>query len=120
MEESLTTEEQPVKAHVLKSRRARVDVTLPIRFTDLKGKFRHGKTKNISTGGVFILNANTMMPVGVFTDLCIDLPNDPPILVYGQVVWTNRHGFGIRFMNLQNGDKDKIRNIVRNKGRIAI
>lgn len=118
MEESLTNERQVVNAPVTRRRRTRVDVMLPVQFTNLRGDFKNGKTKNISIGGAFICNTNVMLPVGVYTDLCINLPNDPPILVYAQVVWTNRYGFGVRFISLEIRDKDKIRNIIRNRGNI--
>lgn len=120
MEETLTSERQVVKAHVVKRRRTRVEVTLPVKFTNMGGEFRQGRTKNISTGGAFISNTTVMLPVGVYTNLCIDLPGESPILVYTQVVWTNRHGFGVRFVNLEPMDKDKIRNIIRNNGKITL
>lgn len=120
MEESLTNERQVVNAPVTRRRRTRVDVMLPVQFTNLRGDFKNGKTRNISTGGAFICNTNVTLPVGVYTDLCIDLPNDSPILVYVQVVWTNRYGFGVRFVALNNEDKNKIRNIIRNNGKIML
>lgn len=119
MEEILTSERQVVKAHAVKKRRTRVDVTLPVRFTNLGGEFRHGRTRNISVGGAYISNKTVMMPVGVYTDLCIDLPGEPPILVYAQVVWTNRYGFGLRFINMETKDKDKIRNLIRDNGKVT-
>jgi len=119
VEEIHTNERQVVKAHVVKRRRTRLDVTLPVKFTNLKGEFRHARTKNISTGGAYICNKTVMMPVGVYTDLCIDIPGEPPILVYAQVVWNNRYGFGVRFVRLDPNDKDKIRNLIRNNGKIT-
>lgn len=119
MEETLTSERQVIKAHVVKRRRTRLEVTLPARFTNLGGEFRHGRTKNISTGGAYICNETAMMPVGVYTNLCIDIPGEPPILVYAQVVWTNRYGFGLRFINLDPKDKDKIRNLIRDNGKVT-
>jgi len=113
VEELLTKENQTAKLYVSKRRSVRVEVALPVRFTDLNGQFRHGKTRNISVGGVFISAGNVSMPVGVFTNLCIDLPNDSPILVYGKVVWTNRYGFGIKFVSLDPKDKSRVRTLIR-------
>ena len=119
MEETLTKENQVAKIHLSQRKSTRVDIKLPVRFTDMSGQFKHGKTKNISFGGVYICT-NITMPVGIFTDLCIDLPGDSPILVYGQVVWTNRYGFGVKFMSLENGDKQRLRALIRNNGKILL
>jgi hypothetical protein len=113
VEELVTTEKTKAKVHLSKRKSVRVETTLPIRFTDLSGGYRHGKTKNISIGGLFVCCSNVVMPIGSFTSLCIDLPNDPPILVYGKVVWTNRYGFGVKFISLDVKDKSKIRTIIR-------
>ena len=67
-----------------------------IRFSTGNGIFE-GKTKNISSSGVFIMSQKAF-EVGQILTLTLQYKNGKNVKAKGQIVWTNDEGFGIKFL----------------------
>ena len=72
---------------------------------------------DISMGGVFISTPEPLQE-GQHVDLAIYALNDDPVNVSGNIKWTrdetddNVAGMGIQFMDMTEGDKTKIKEII--------
>ncbi len=104
----------------------RVPVKLKVDWKS-EGNFLFEHATNISEQGIFIETENPMQP-GTAIDLQFQLPEaSKKIEVRGEVTWVNpirppgsenyNPGMGIRFTNLNEGDKDTILSLVK---RIAV
>ena len=58
-----------------------------------------GKTKNISSSGVFIMSKKAF-EVGQILTLTLQYKNGENVKIKGQIVWTNDEGFGLKFLSV--------------------
>ena len=65
-----------------------------------KNQLIKGLTKDISSAGVFIETNNTLH-AGQTIILAIPLKKAKTAKIKGQVVWSNRDGFGVRFLRIK-------------------
>ena len=68
----------------------------PIRFSDDQQVFK-GWTGDISPTGVFVNASHSLRPGQTIT-LAIPDKHGKDILIRGRVVWSNEHGFGVKFI----------------------
>lgn len=80
--------------------------------------FFQGFSENISEGGIFVITHHTE-PIGSTVELDILLPGQrrEPVTIKGEVCWVRDYdpsnssidpGMGLRFLNLNPGDKERI------------
>jgi len=65
-----------------------------------KNQLIKGLTKDISPAGVFIETDNTLH-AGQTVTLAIPLKKAKTAKIKGQIVWSNRDGFGVRFLRIK-------------------
>jgi len=97
---------------------ARIEVYDPDRRSDRVPLYI---SMNVSGGGMFLITQDPFPPQTKLR-ISFNLPNDPdPIEATGEVVWrrTEREaperqpGMGIRFVEIDQGDRERIRSFVR-------
>lgn len=72
---------------------------------------------DLSTDGLFI-DTMSPLPPGTLISIRFSLPTDPlPVVVLGEVAWGQEHlGMGVRFMNLRQKDRERIRAWIATQG----
>ena len=65
-----------------------------------KNQLIKGLTKDISPAGVFI-ETNNILHAGQTITLAIPLKKAKTAKIKGQIVWSNRDGFGVRFLRIK-------------------
>ncbi len=94
----------------------RVRCPIEIRFW-CDGTSHWGRIEDLSSGGVFI-SAGHNWPVGSSIGFRFRIPDDlykQPIQGRGTVVWIEEIGFGVRFVELAQGERDRINFFVDSK-----
>lgn len=75
----------------------RIDVEIPVTY-ESEARTYKGMTQNVSSGGAFI---KTRQPVAVGQIVMVDIPlkkNGKIQRLTGRVTWSNRQGFGVKFV----------------------
>lgn len=90
----------------------RVLVRYPVSFLGDYG-VNEGTLFNLSTGGCAIESAKPVQ-LGAVMPLRVRLPSqDPPIEVeLAEVTWTAGQDFGVRFLQLEPGQKERLRRLI--------
>ena len=70
-----------------------------LQFRTRKG-IHEGKTKNISTSGIFIATEEKL-EVGQLIRFSLPLAKDKTAEIIGQIVWANKEGFGLKFQKVK-------------------
>jgi len=97
----------------------RVDITLPAKMKTPRGTIE-AETKNISIGGAFIC-CHKPLPLGENFRLTINAPNQDPLTVEAEVVWSNinvpdekivNRGMGVRFIRITEDDREFLKKAI--------
>lgn len=87
-------------------RNKRIEIYLPCKFINETGEVCYGETKNISTGGAFILSKEPMS-LNAYTSISLFKSK-----IHAQVVWLNRYGFGVCFISVDPSIRKKINDLI--------
>jgi len=102
-----------------KRQHRRVDITLPVKMKTPRGTIE-AETKNISIGGAFIC-CHKPLPLGENFRLTINAPNQDPLTVEAEVVWSNinvpdekivNRGMGVRFIRITEDDREFLKKAI--------
>lgn len=96
-----------------------------VNFSEDEHSFYTGFSENISEGGLFVATYTFLPQLGDRFSLSFSLPDQPTLEVVGEVAWIREHsprnpmvspGFGCRFLDLTDEDKERINQYIHKEG----
>lgn len=129
-EEHLKQQFEPEpELHLDQREHTRLVLGTVVNFGEDEHAFYTGFSENISEGGLFVATYTMQPKIGERFRLNFSLPQHPTIEVIGEVVWIRVYspnnpnlspGFGCRFIQIEEEDKDSINAFIQEQGALFV